>query len=280
MAPSSKAARAASATTVLLPWPASPETSRTARPRSPAARSVASAIRRVSSARPMTPTSGRMCRRSGRGIRRLATRADGARDPAKRPAPGGSPGRANSSDWSSTWDSSWRSSSPGSSPSSSMSVRAHPAEGGQGIGLAAAPVEGDHQLGPEPLAQRVGGHQALELGHHLGVTAQGQVGVDPQFQRLEAAPVEALGLGGGKEVVGEVGQRLPPPQIERLTQALIGGQRDRRRPARRRHRPPGVRTGRRRPARGRRPAHTRARGGPARPRRRRGPAGAERRRET
>ena len=64
-----EAARAASATRVVLPRPASPETSSTSRPSPPATRFVASVMACISASRPTTPTAGRTARRPGRGMR-------------------------------------------------------------------------------------------------------------------------------------------------------------------------------------------------------------------
>ena len=50
---------------------------------------------------------------------------------------------------------------------------------GHGIGLPTAPVQGDHQLGPEPFAVGVPRHQRLELGHDLCVASECQIDVDP-----------------------------------------------------------------------------------------------------
>ena len=39
----------------------------------------------------------------------------------------------------------------------------------QRLCLPASAVQGDHQLSPQPFAQRIGGHRALEFGNELAV---------------------------------------------------------------------------------------------------------------
>ena len=53
-----------------------------------------------------------------------------------------------------------------------------PAEGAQRVGLAARAVEGEHQLGPAPLPQRVGGDRLLELGDEQLVAPGREEGID------------------------------------------------------------------------------------------------------
>jgi hypothetical protein len=92
----------------------------------------------------------------------------------------------------------------------------------EGLGLAAAAVEGEHQLAAEPLAQRLGGDQALELADQLGPGAKGQVGVDPLLHTDQAQLLKAGDLGLGERLVAEVGQRRSPPQGQRLGQRVGG----------------------------------------------------------
>jgi hypothetical protein len=77
-------------------------------------------------------------------------------------------------------------------------------------------VEGPHQLGPQALPERVGGHERFELGHHVGVPAEGELGLEPGLQRGDAQLLEARRLGDGERLVGEVGQGRAPPQAEGL----------------------------------------------------------------
>ena len=71
--------------------------------------------------------------------------------------------------------------------------------GGQGLGLSAGPVQGEHELFPEPLMQRVSSDQTLDLTDKRGVAAQGEVGIDPPFHgsHLHGLKPSHLGLGEG-----------------------------------------------------------------------------------
>jgi hypothetical protein len=53
----------------------------------------------------------------------------------------------------------------------------------QRLGLATRPVQGQHQLAAQPLAQRMGDDQRLKLTCQLGVAAAGKVGLDPILER-------------------------------------------------------------------------------------------------
>ena len=66
--------------------------------------------------------------------------------------------------------------------------------GSKRLGLAAVTVEGEHQQAMQVLAQRVGAGQMPQLGDHVGVTAQMQVGVHACFQCLQTHLRQARGL--------------------------------------------------------------------------------------
>ena len=53
----------------------------------------------------------------------------------------------------------------------------------QRVGLAPGPVEREHQLAVQALAQRLLSNQMLQLGYQLRVATRGQVGVDAQLER-------------------------------------------------------------------------------------------------
>jgi hypothetical protein len=82
--------------------------------------------------------------------------------------------------------------------------------------LAAAPVQREHPLRVEPLAQRVRGHERVELGDHVGVPARGQVGLDGRLGRARPQLLQPADLRSGERLVGDVGQRVAAPQRERL----------------------------------------------------------------
>ena len=52
----------------------------------------------------------------------------------------------------------------------------------QGIGLATAAVQAQHQLSPQPFAERVAGDQRVELADQLAMPAESDPSFDPIFQ--------------------------------------------------------------------------------------------------
>ena len=104
---------------------------------------------------------------------------------------------------------------------------ADPLVSGEGLGLAAAAVQGEHGLAVESLPLGVFGDQAFEFGDELGVPAEPQVEVDAVFQGPEPflgepgdgrvpQPVAGDAVQGGSAPVGEgLGERgggfLQPP---------------------------------------------------------------------
>jgi hypothetical protein len=97
--------------------------------------------------------------------------------------------------------------------------------------VAAGPVESEHQLSPRPFSQRVLGHEALELADQVGVAPQREVGLDPFLERPEAQLSQPCDFGPGERLVGELVQRPPAPQTQRVPQhpgglcGLAGGER-------------------------------------------------------
>ena len=61
----------------------------------------------------------------------------------------------------------------------------------QRLGLAPTAVQGEHPRGAQALAQRMLGRERLELGDQRGVTAEREVGVDADLQRLQAQLLRA-----------------------------------------------------------------------------------------
>jgi hypothetical protein len=84
--------------------------------------------------------------------------------------------------------------------------------GGQGVGLPSGPVQGGHELAPEPLPERVLLDQAAQLLDDLGVLAQGEVGLDPALQGREPQLLETRGLAARPVAVGELGAAHFPPR--------------------------------------------------------------------
>ncbi len=89
-----------------------------------------------------------------------------------------------------------------------------PLVGGQRIGAAIRPVERQHELPPEPLAQRVLGHQCLELRDHLLVVAHRQVGINARLGGGEVQLLQPNGLADPQRAAGQVGQRRTSPEIQ------------------------------------------------------------------
>ncbi len=87
------------------------------------------------------------------------------------------------------------------------------------------PIEGDHQLAAEPLAQRVVGDERLELACERAVSAEAELRLhqllecdDPQFGKPRD-------LALGERLVADVGERRAAPEAEGLAQRRRGGRR-------------------------------------------------------
>lgn len=81
------------------------------------------------------------------------------------------------------------------------------------LGLAAAAVEGEHQLRPEALTVRVVGDQRLELGDEAEVSGERELGVDPLLDRCETELLQPLGFDPRKSLELEIGERPPTPEL-------------------------------------------------------------------
>ncbi len=91
------------------------------------------------------------------------------------------------------------------------------------LGLPTGTVEGEHEQGANPLAQRVRLEQRLEVGNRGGVRAEGDLGVETVLERTQPELVEAADLRLGELGVGHVKQRVAAPQAEGLGQLGTGG---------------------------------------------------------
>jgi hypothetical protein len=83
-------------------------------------------------------------------------------------------------------------------------------------------IEGEHELLAWSLAERFALDQCLELGHELGVPTELEVGLDPLLEATEPKLVEPRRLVPGEHRVFEVGERLSPPECQRLPKSLRG----------------------------------------------------------
>ena len=88
------------------------------------------------------------------------------------------------------------------------------------LGLATGLVEREHQLAAQSLAERMLGHELLELADQLGAPAGSEVGVDPLLQRLQAQFLQPRDLLLRKRLVAELVEGRPLPQGERCAQRL------------------------------------------------------------
>jgi hypothetical protein len=92
---------------------------------------------------------------------------------------------------------------------------------GERVGLATAPVEGQHQLGVDPLVERVLAGQPGQLPDQLRVLAQRQRGVDPGQLPPQPQAVQPGHLVGQAGHPGQVGQRLAAPQRQRVGEVTL-----------------------------------------------------------
>ena len=83
-------------------------------------------------------------------------------------------------------------------------------------------VQREHPLAPEALAQRVGGHERAELADDFAMASETEQGLDPVLCRAKPQLLEPLDLGAGEVVEGELRQRRPSPEPERLVEHVNG----------------------------------------------------------
>jgi hypothetical protein len=88
----------------------------------------------------------------------------------------------------------------------------------EGVHLAARPVQRDHQLLVEALAQGMLVHERLELGHERRMAAQREVRLDPALERGDPRLLEARNLRLGKSLIREVGEDWSAPEPQRRFQ--------------------------------------------------------------
>ena len=62
------------------------------------------------------------------------------------------------------------------------------------------------------------GDEGLELGDERRVPAEREVGLDPLLERREPQLLEPLDGRARERLVGEVGERRPAPELERLAE--------------------------------------------------------------
>jgi hypothetical protein len=84
------------------------------------------------------------------------------------------------------------------------------------VGLAAAAVQREHPLRVQPLAQRLCEHQRLELADHVAVASRLEVALDRELGGAQPQLFQPADLGGGERLAGDVVERGPAPQRQRL----------------------------------------------------------------
>ena len=100
----------------------------------------------------------------------------------------------------------------------------------QRVGLAAARVQGAHQLRNQPLPERILRDQAFQLDHDSAVLAAKQVRLDPVLHRRQPPLRKVDGGGLPERQIRHVAQRRPPPQAQRPPQGVGRRRPDPRRP--------------------------------------------------
>ena len=98
--------------------------------------------------------------------------------------------------------------------------RASPVARGERLRLALRVVERSDELVPPPVAQRLLGQKALELGHEHGMTTQLQVCLDPVLERDETQLVQAARLVRDDPAVAHVREGGSAPELERGAEAV------------------------------------------------------------
>ena len=84
--------------------------------------------------------------------------------------------------------------------------------------LPAGAVEREHELCPQPLAQRMRADERLELADELRVLADRELRLRALLHQREVELLEPRDLLPRERLVAELGQRLAPPQRERVVE--------------------------------------------------------------
>ncbi len=80
--------------------------------------------------------------------------------------------------------------------------------------LATIPVEREHQMAAQPLAERVSLHQSRQLGNEQAISER-ELDLDPAFQGERAEFLEPPNLSLRELLAGEIGERVAAPEPER-----------------------------------------------------------------
>ena len=99
---------------------------------------------------------------------------------------------------------------------------AGPQEGLERLGLAAGSVQGDHQLAPPPLAERLLSDHGLELGDQLTRITGSEPRIDQILGRCASKLVEPLAFRRPEARVPVALEGGAAPETERLLEQAIG----------------------------------------------------------
>ena len=89
------------------------------------------------------------------------------------------------------------------------------------VGLPPRPIESEHQLCARTLSERLRLDERFELRDELGVTTQGEVGVDALLEHDRAELLESRDLVLRERLVEEVRECRAAPEAERLAQRAL-----------------------------------------------------------
>ena len=87
------------------------------------------------------------------------------------------------------------------------------------FGLAACPVEGEHQLGSEAFAKLMLARDCFELADQLKMVAEREVGFEPSLQRHQPKLFEPRTRCRRKRSLSKFREWLATPQLERLAKS-------------------------------------------------------------
>ncbi len=82
----------------------------------------------------------------------------------------------------------------------------------RGIVGPVGPVQGDDEISAQCVVARVLGDQCPKVADDLPVATEREVRGDPRPQDVAVQFIKALDMGGGKGVLGDVGEWLTAPQ--------------------------------------------------------------------
>ena len=91
---------------------------------------------------------------------------------------------------------------------------------GERFGVPAGAVKGEHVLGAKALAQWVLAGQRFQFAHDGVVAAEREVSLEPRFERGNAELLKPRTLVLGERLGGELGQRGPAPERQRLAESV------------------------------------------------------------